>query len=95
MYKTLGKQNYSRKIHFIDFFFHVKKFAGGYSWEGLYKNLDLENCSAPEALPEPSIFSDNEEKTVAQTAQEFHLALSSIKQVKEIKNDSLVIFKLS
>ncbi|XP_032456227.1 transmembrane protein 161B isoform X2 [Nasonia vitripennis] len=61
------------------------KTLGGYSWEGLYKNLDLENCSAPEPLPEPAIFSENEEKTVAQTAQEFHLALSSIKQIFTIE----------
>ncbi|XP_058791652.1 transmembrane protein 161B [Phymastichus coffea] len=57
------------------------KTLGGYSWEALYKDIDSGECLAPEALPEPKIFSDDEEKTVAQTAQEFHLALSSIKQI--------------
>lgn len=57
------------------------KFLGEYSWEALYKNIDPAEFLATKPLPEPNIFSENEEKTVAQTAQEFHLALSSMKQV--------------
>ncbi|KAJ8682434.1 hypothetical protein QAD02_018226 [Eretmocerus hayati] len=56
------------------------KTLGGYTWEGIYKNLDSEQCSAPTAPADQNIFSD-EEKTVTETAQEIHLALNSMKQI--------------
>lgn len=58
------------------------KTLGGYTWEGLFRDSPIEECPAdqpPKILP--SIFNENEEKTVVQTAQEFHLALDSLKQV--------------
>ncbi|XP_023245035.1 transmembrane protein 161B [Copidosoma floridanum] len=61
------------------------KTLGGYSWEGVYKNLDSEECPAPEPLPEPKTFINDEEKTIAQTAHEFHLALSTMRQIFTIE----------
>lgn len=56
---------------------------GGYTWEGLLKGSSLEECPAdesPKSLPNPMNIDENE-KTVVQTAQDFQLALSSLKQV--------------
>ena len=86
MYKTLGKEKFFNFYYIFVYFvlfnaYQTKIFLGDYSWEALYKNMDSDACPAPEPIVEPKIFSDDGEKTVAQTAQEFQLALSSIKQV--------------
>lgn len=56
--------------------------SGGYTWEGLFRDVPIEECPAdqtPKILP--TIFNDNDDKSVVQTAHEFHLALDSLKQV--------------
>ncbi|XP_015596246.1 transmembrane protein 161B isoform X2 [Cephus cinctus] len=64
------------------FFTLMYKTLGGYTWEGLYKDILIEECPAdkpPKILP--TMTPDSNEKTVIQTAQEFHLALDSLKQI--------------
>ncbi|OAD53283.1 hypothetical protein WN48_10592, partial [Eufriesea mexicana] len=65
------------------FFTFMYKTLGGYTWEGFLQGSLLEECPADE--PPKSVLSvmngDNNEKTVVQTAQDFQLALSSLKQI--------------
>ncbi|XP_046740679.1 transmembrane protein 161B isoform X1 [Diprion similis] len=64
------------------FFALMYKTLGGFTWEGLLRDVPIEECPADQAPKIVSpIFDDNDEKTVVQTAQEFHLALDSLKQV--------------
>ena len=65
------------------FFTFMYKTLGGYTWEGILKGPSLEECPAdepPKSLSNIMNAHDNE-KTVAQTAQDFQLALSSLKQI--------------
>ncbi|XP_078032967.1 transmembrane protein 161-like emei [Augochlora pura] len=58
------------------------KSLGGYTWEGIFKEVALEECPADD--PPISVLkgtSDDYEKTVVQTAQDFQLALGSLKQI--------------
>ncbi|XP_076759220.1 transmembrane protein 161-like emei [Xylocopa sonorina] len=62
------------------FFTLMYKTLGGYTWDGLFKGTSLDECPADE-LPKPVtnvMSSDDNEKTVA---QDFQLALSSLKQI--------------
>ncbi|CAK9795023.1 Transmembrane protein 161B [Anthophora plagiata] len=65
------------------FFTFMYKTLGGYTWEGLLKGSSLEECSADEPPNSVSnLTNDNDnERTVVQTAQDFQLALSSLKQI--------------
>ena len=88
MYKTLGKfcfflQNTLFQISVISKFERLF-FPGGYSWEGLWKNLDSETCHVPSPTKEPNEFFEDEQVSITQKAQEFQIALSSIKQVSII-----------
>lgn len=66
------------------FFTLMYKTLGGYTWEGLYKGVNLEECPIDESPTIPStIASDDSEKTVAQSAQELQLAFSSLKEVSQ------------
>ncbi|XP_011497801.1 PREDICTED: transmembrane protein 161B [Ceratosolen solmsi marchali] len=60
------------------------KTLGGYSWEGIYKNLELEECQVPQPFSGSKMFTDDD-KTVTERAQEFQLALSSMKQIFTIE----------
>ncbi|KAF3424371.1 hypothetical protein E2986_03231 [Frieseomelitta varia] len=65
------------------FFTFMYKTLGGYTWEGLLKGSSLEECPAddpPKSLSDV-VNSYDTEKTVVQTAQDFQLALSSLKQI--------------
>ena len=57
------------------------KTLGGYTWEGLYKEVVYEECSIDESPLPSTVLSADGEKTVAQSAQELQLAISSLKQV--------------
>ncbi|XP_076166197.1 transmembrane protein 161B-like [Ptiloglossa arizonensis] len=65
------------------FFTFMYKTLGGYTWEGLLKGIAVEECPADE--PPKSVLNvmnnDDNERTVGQTAQDFQLALSSLKQI--------------
>ncbi|XP_048507408.1 transmembrane protein 161B isoform X2 [Athalia rosae] len=64
------------------FFTLMYKTLGGYTWKGLFRDVPIEECPAdqpPRAVPQ--IFGENDDKSVIQTAQEFHLALDSLKQI--------------
>ncbi|CAD6233919.1 GSCOCG00007396001-RA-CDS [Cotesia congregata] len=62
------------------FFSFMYKTLGGYSWNGF--GSALEECSVDESHPVTSSDNvDNIEKTITQTAEEFHLALGSLKQI--------------
>lgn len=67
----------------LKIFVYLIFISGGYTWEGILKGSALEECPADE--PPKSVLSamnnDDNEKTVVQTAQDFQLALSSLKQV--------------
>ncbi|XP_024222295.1 transmembrane protein 161B isoform X1 [Bombus impatiens] len=65
------------------FFTFMYKTLGGYTWEGILKGPSLEECPADEPPKSLSniINAHDNEKTVAQTAQDFQLALSSLKQI--------------
>ncbi|XP_043461883.1 transmembrane protein 161B [Leptopilina heterotoma] len=64
------------------FFTLMYKTLGGYTWEGLYKGVNLDECPIDESPMIPStITSDDSEKTVAESAQELQLAFSSLKQI--------------
>nr|XP_034179584.1 transmembrane protein 161B [Osmia lignaria] len=65
------------------FFTFMYKTLGGYTWEGILKGSALEECPAdepPKSVPS-AMNNDDNEKTVVQTAQDFQLALSSLKQI--------------
>ncbi|XP_043265635.1 transmembrane protein 161B [Colletes gigas] len=65
------------------FFTFMYKTLGGYTWEGLLKGTAVEECPANE-LPKSvlTIMNNNDnERTVVQTAQDFQLALGSLKQI--------------
>ena len=67
------------------YFTLMYKTLGGYTWEGLYREITYEECRMDESPTFPPIIpSADEEKTAAQSAQEFQLALSSLKQVSII-----------
>lgn len=67
------------------FFTLMYKTLGGYTWEGLYKTINSEECPIDESpVISSTILSDDSEKTVAQSAQELQLAFSSLKQVSLI-----------
>ncbi|XP_076301078.1 transmembrane protein 161-like emei [Lasioglossum baleicum] len=64
------------------FFTFMYKSLGGYTWEGIFREPALEECPADE--PPRSILrgtNDDPERSVVQTAQDFQLALSSLKQI--------------
>ncbi|XP_074094313.1 transmembrane protein 161-like emei [Cotesia typhae] len=62
------------------FFSFMYKTLGSYSWNGFGSALD--ECSVDESHPVTSSDNvDNTEKTITQTAEEFHLALGSLKQI--------------
>ncbi|XP_051171489.1 transmembrane protein 161B [Leptopilina boulardi] len=64
------------------FFTLMYKTLGGYTWEGLYKTINSEECPIDESpVISSTILSDDSEKTVAQSAQELQLAFSSLKQI--------------
>ncbi|XP_053976884.1 transmembrane protein 161B [Hylaeus anthracinus] len=65
------------------FFTFMYKTLGGYTWQGLLKGTAVEECPADEAPNSVlnAINNDDTEKTVVQTAQDFQLALSSLKQI--------------
>ncbi|XP_076240581.1 transmembrane protein 161-like emei [Calliopsis andreniformis] len=65
------------------FFTFMYKTLGGYTWEGLIKGTAVEECSvdeSPKFVSSVTNKSDNE-RTVVQTAQDFQLALGSLKQI--------------
>ncbi|CAB0035427.1 unnamed protein product [Trichogramma brassicae] len=56
------------------------KTLGGYSWEGIYKSVDFEECPAPQPLEDiKSTIVDTE--TEADVAQDIAAALFSVKQI--------------
>ncbi|XP_015439394.1 PREDICTED: transmembrane protein 161B [Dufourea novaeangliae] len=65
------------------FFTFMYKTLGGYTWEGILKGTAVEECPADQ--PPKAILNvmnnDDPERTVTQTAQDFQLALSSLKQI--------------
>lgn len=54
---------------------------GGFTWEGILGGTLEEECPADELPQSLSSSNDNTDKTVVQTAEEFQLALGSLKQV--------------
>nr|XP_012153345.1 PREDICTED: transmembrane protein 161B isoform X1 [Megachile rotundata] len=57
---------------------------GGYTWVDLFKGSAFEECPAnqpPKSISNTINSDDDNEKTVVQTAQDFQLALSSLKQI--------------
>ena len=64
-------------------FTFMYKTLGGYTWDGLFKGTAAQECpldDSPELVP--SMMSNNDsETTVGQTAQDFQLALGSLKQI--------------
>ncbi|XP_012153346.1 transmembrane protein 161-like emei [Megachile rotundata] len=66
------------------FFTFMYKTLGGYTWVDLFKGSAFEECPAnqpPKSISNTINSDDDNEKTVVQTAQDFQLALSSLKQI--------------
>lgn len=66
------------------FFTFMYKTLGGYTWVDLFKGSVFEECPAnqpPKSISNTINSDDDNEKTVVQTAQDFQLALSSLKQI--------------
>ncbi|XP_033214670.1 transmembrane protein 161B [Belonocnema kinseyi] len=63
------------------YFAIMYKTLGGYTWEGIYKEVVYEECSIDESPLASTILGADGEKTVAQSAQELQLAISSLKHI--------------
>ncbi|XP_020288967.1 transmembrane protein 161B isoform X2 [Pseudomyrmex gracilis] len=63
------------------FFTFLYKTLGGFTWEGILGGTLEEECPADELPQSLSSNNDNSDKTVVQTAEEFQLALGSLKQI--------------
>lgn len=60
------------------------KTLGGYTWSALFKEYIEEECSLepPKSLLIEEVTNEETEKTIVQSAQQFHLALENLKSVK-------------
>ncbi|XP_011313062.1 transmembrane protein 161B [Fopius arisanus] len=63
------------------FFSLMYKTLGGYTWRAILTGSPSDECSINDQSPQPSLELPDTEKTVTQTVEELHLALSSLRKI--------------